>query len=122
MLTGLHTIVYAEDAERARAFLRDVLDLPFVDAHDGWLIFAAPPTEIAVHPGEPDTSGRHELYLMCDDVERTVAELTAKGVEFTEPVADVGWGLLTRLRVPGGGELGLYQPRHPSPLTPERTR
>jgi catechol 2,3-dioxygenase-like lactoylglutathione lyase family enzyme len=122
VLTGLHAIVYAEDAEKARAFLRDVLDLPFVDAHGGWLIFAAPPTEIAVHPGEPAASGRHELYLMCDDVERTVAELTAKGVEFTAPVTDVGWGLLTRLRIPGGGELGLYEPRHPSPLTPDGTR
>jgi catechol 2,3-dioxygenase-like lactoylglutathione lyase family enzyme len=117
VITGLHTIVYAEDAERARAFLRDVLDLPYVDAHDGWLIFAAPPTEIAVHPADPTHGGRHELYLMCDDVERTVAELTEKGVEFTGPVEDQGWGLLTHLRIPGGGELGLYEPRHASPLT-----
>ncbi|GAA1855746.1 hypothetical protein GCM10009836_39870 [Pseudonocardia ailaonensis] len=114
MITGLHSIVYAQDAERARDFFRDVLGLPFVDAHDGWLIFAAPPTEIAVHPAEE--SGRHELYLMCDDVEATVAELTAKGVEFAAGIEDVGWGLLTRLRIPGGGELGLYQPRHASPL------
>ncbi|MFC5946728.1 VOC family protein [Pseudonocardia lutea] len=117
MITGLHTIVYAEDAERARAFLRDILGLAFVDAHDGWLIFAAPPAEIAVHPTGPADSGRHELYLMCDDVERTVAELTAKGVEFTGPVEDQGWGLLTRLHIPGGGELGLYEPRHASPIS-----
>jgi catechol 2,3-dioxygenase-like lactoylglutathione lyase family enzyme len=117
VITGLHTIIYAENAEQARAFLRDVLELPFVDAQDGWLIFAAPPTEIAVHPTDPASGGRHELYLMCDDVERTVAELTAKGVEFTGPVEDQGWGLLTRLRIPGAGELGLYEPRHASPLT-----
>jgi len=112
VITGLHTIVYAEDAEQARAFLRDVLELPFVDAHDGWLIFAAPPTEIAVHPTDPASDGRHELYLMCDDLDATMAELEAKGVEFTAPVRDQGWGLVTAMQVPGGGELGLYQPLH----------
>jgi catechol 2,3-dioxygenase-like lactoylglutathione lyase family enzyme len=119
MITSTHAIIYAEDAGRARAFLRDVLELPHVDAHDGWLIFKLPPAELGVHPagdaGDPSTgapSGHHELYLMCDDIEATVAELTAKGVEFTGPVENQGFGLLTRVKVPGAGEIGLYQPRH----------
>jgi len=119
MITGTHAIVYAEDAERARTFFREVLELPFVDAHDGWLIFQLPPAELGVHPaGVPEDpgsgapSGRHELYLMCDDIETTVAELTAKGVVFTTRVENQGFGLLTRLRVPGAGEIGIYQPRH----------
>jgi catechol 2,3-dioxygenase-like lactoylglutathione lyase family enzyme len=113
MITGVHAIVYAEDADATRAFLRDVLDLPSVDAGGGWLIFALPPAEIAAHPSE--TSGRHELYLMCDDIESTVAELKAKGVEFVRDISDEGFGLMTALKVPGGGELGLYEPRHPLP-------
>ncbi|WP_103382483.1 VOC family protein [Pseudonocardia dioxanivorans] len=116
MISGLHTIVYAQDAARAREFLRDVLGLRWVDAGDGWLVFAAPPTEVAVHPTDAASSGRAELYLMCDDVTTTVAALTAKGVEFTSPVADRGWGLVTSLRVPGAGEIGLYEPRHPTAL------
>ena len=119
MITGSHAIIYAEDADKARAFFRDVLDLPYVDAHDGWLIFKLPPAELGIHPsgeaGDPDSgapSGHHEMYLMCDDVEATVAELTARGVEFTSPVQNQGFGLLTRFRVPGAGEIGLYQPRH----------
>jgi hypothetical protein len=90
--------------------------LPYVDAHDGWLIFKLPPTELGIHPaGAPDgpaPNGHHELYLMCDDVQATVADLKAKGVEFTAPIEDQGFGLLTRFRVPGAGEVGLYQPRH----------
>jgi len=119
MITGTHAIIYAEDAEKARAFFRDVLELPNVDAHDGWLIFKLPPAELGIHPageaGDPSTgapSGHHELYLMCDDVEATVADLTAKGVEFTAAIENQGFGLLTRLRVPGAEEVGLYQPRH----------
>jgi catechol 2,3-dioxygenase-like lactoylglutathione lyase family enzyme len=114
MITSTHSIIYAEDAELARAFFRDVLDLPYVDVHDGWLIFKLPPSELGIHPsGEPPSaSGSHELFLMCDDIEATVAELSAKGVEFTSGVENQGFGLVTRLRVPGGGTIGLYQPRH----------
>jgi predicted enzyme related to lactoylglutathione lyase len=119
MITGSHAIIYAEDAEKARAFFRDALDLPFVDVHGGWLIFKLPPAELGIHPkggaGDLDTgpaNGHHELYLMCDNVEATVAELSAKGVEFTSPIEDQGFGLLTRMRIPGAGEIGLYQPKH----------
>ena len=113
MITGAHAIVYSRDADADRAFFRDVLGFPSVDAGGGWLIFALPPAELAAHPA--DAGGRHELYLMCDEIEATVAELKAKGVEFTAPVSDEGFGLLTSLKLPGGGELGLYEPRHPIP-------
>jgi catechol 2,3-dioxygenase-like lactoylglutathione lyase family enzyme len=111
MLTGAHAILYAKDADRTRAFFRDVLGFRHVDAGDGWLIFALPPAEMGIHPAEE--SGRHELYLTCDDVAKTVKDLEAKGVRFTQPIADQGWGLLTVMEIPGGGSLGLYQPRHP---------
>ena len=114
VINGTHAIVYADDAEQTRAFFRDVLELPYVDAHDGWLIFQLPPAELGIHPsGEPGLGGgRHELFLMCDDIEATVAELRSKGVVFTSPVEDQGFGRITTMEVPGGGELGLYQPRH----------
>jgi catechol 2,3-dioxygenase-like lactoylglutathione lyase family enzyme len=112
VITGAHTIIYTEDADAARVFFRDVLGLPYVDAHDGWLIFKLPPGELALHPTAPG-AGKHELYLMCDDIKATVDQLADKGVEFTTSVSDEGWGLLTSLRIPGGGELGLYEPRHP---------
>src|SRR5262244_3896877 len=108
----MHAIVFSPDAAKVRAFFADVLDLPSVDAGGGWLVFALPPAELAVHP--TDGNGRHELYLMCDDINTTVAELKEKGVEFTEPVSDQGWGLLTGFALPGGGTLGLYEPRHPT--------
>jgi len=114
MITGVHAIIFATQAEAVRAFLRDVLGFPSVDAGGGWLIFASPPAELAAHPAE--AGEHHELYLMCDDITATVAELEAKGVEFTRPVSDEGFGRMTRLRLPGGGELGLYEPRHPTPL------
>jgi catechol 2,3-dioxygenase-like lactoylglutathione lyase family enzyme len=114
VITGVHAIVYTEDAGADRAFFRDVLGFGSVDAGGGWLIFALPPAELAAHPA--DEGGRHELYLMCDDVNATVAELESKGVEITKPVSDEGFGLMTALRLPGGGELGLYEPRHPTPL------
>ncbi len=119
MITGTHAIIYAQDAEQTRAFFRDVLELANIDVHDGWLIFKLPPAELGIHPTggsggdqQGPTSGQHELYLMCDDVEATVADLQAKGVEFTGPIENQGFGRLTHLRVPGGGEIGLYQPRH----------
>ena len=117
MITGAHAIVFAEDPEAARAFFAEALSLRAVDAGGGWLIFALPPAELACHPTAPDDSGRHELYLMCDDVEATMAELEGKGVEFVAPITDAGFGRMTRMRMPGGGELGLYQPTHPSPLS-----
>ena len=113
MITGAHSIVYSSDADGVRAFFRDVLGLPAVDAGHGWLIFALPPAEVAAHP--TDGPGRHELYLMCDDIGATVEELRAKGVEFTGPVEEERWGLVTAIKLPGGVELGLYEPRHPSP-------
>lgn len=113
MITGTHAIVYNRDAQALRAFFRDVLEFDSVDTGDGWLIFNLPPAELGVHPTEG--AGAHELYLMCDDINATVKELEAKGVEFVRPVEDAGWGLLTAMRVPGGGELGIYEPRHASP-------
>lgn len=110
MINGAHVIIYSRDAEADRAFLRDVLGYPHIDAGDGWLIFKLPPAEVAVHPAEGRET--HELFLMCDDVNATVAELTAKGVSFARPVSNQGWGLMTSIRLPGGGELGLYEPRH----------
>jgi predicted enzyme related to lactoylglutathione lyase len=115
VITGAHAIVYGHDPEAARAFFRDVLGFASLDAGGGWLVFALPAAEVAFHPGEID--GQHELYLMCDDIHVTVEELKRKGAEFTRPVEHRGWGLLTAIAVPGGGELGLYEPRHPSPLT-----
>ena len=114
MITGVHAIVFSPDAEKVRAFFSDVLEMRSVDAGGGWLIFALPPAELAVHPadGEP----RHELYLMCDDIEATLAELRGKGIEVARDVADQGWGLLAAIRLPDGTEFPLYQPRHPSPL------
>src|SRR3954453_13307956 len=104
-ITGVHAVIYTHEAEVDRAWLTDVLGLASVDAGRGWLIFALPPAELAVHPGEP----RHPLYLMCDDIQATVAELAAKGAETTGPVTDQGWGLLTAIKVPGAGELGLSE-------------
>jgi predicted enzyme related to lactoylglutathione lyase len=113
MITGAHSIIYSRDPEGVRAFFADVLELASVDAGNGWLIFALPPAEVAAHPIEG--AGRHDLYLMCDDVYATVAELEAKGVEFARPIAEERWGLVTALKLPGGAELGLYEPRHPTP-------
>jgi catechol 2,3-dioxygenase-like lactoylglutathione lyase family enzyme len=110
MVTGMHAIIYSRNAEADRAFFRDVLGFPSVDAGDGWLIFAVPPAEVAIHPDE--RSGKHEIYLTCDDVKAEVARLGKKGIE-CGPVSDEGWGLLTSIRLPGGGDLGLYEPRHP---------
>lgn len=109
MINGAHLILHSRDPAADRAFFRDVLGYPHIDAGDGWLIFKLPPAELGVHPADAPS---HEFFLMCDDVEATRAELSAKGVEFTEPVSDRGWGRMTTLRLPGGGLLGLYEPRH----------
>ncbi|HEV3212150.1 MAG TPA: VOC family protein [Acidimicrobiales bacterium] len=114
MITSVHTLLYADDPAAARAFFRDVLDLPVVDDGEGWLIFKLPPAELGVHPTEGGTvpADTMRLSLMCDDVAATVAELAAKGVEVLGEVADRGYGLVTTLRVPGGVTLDLYEPRH----------
>jgi hypothetical protein len=113
-IIGLHTIMFGEDADRIRAFLREVLELREVDAGGGWPIFTAPPGELAAHPS--DSGGHYELYLMCDSLDQTMADLEKKGVEFTSDVHAESWGLITTIAVPGGGELGLYQPRHPTAI------
>jgi catechol 2,3-dioxygenase-like lactoylglutathione lyase family enzyme len=112
MFFGAHTIIYSQRADELRAFLHDVLELDSVDAGHGWLLFALPPAELAVHPDDGAT--RHELYLMCEDIEATVKRLEAKGVEITQPISDQRWGLLTAIRLPDGSELGIYQPQHPT--------
>jgi catechol 2,3-dioxygenase-like lactoylglutathione lyase family enzyme len=113
VITGVHALVYADDADAARAFFRDVLDWPHVDAHDGWLIFGTGPSELGVHPtnGGPD---HHEISLVCDDIEQTVAGLTAKGANFSGVIENRGFGRTIALEVPGGGRMMLYQPRHPT--------
>jgi hypothetical protein len=116
MITGAHAVIFTKDAERLRAFLRDVLEFPSVDAGHGWLIFALPPAELAAQPTDEDA--RHELYLMCDDIHATIAQLKANGAELGEQVSDEGFGLVTSLKLPGGGKLDLYEPKHPSPLNP----
>jgi hypothetical protein len=108
VITGAHVIVYSADADADRAFFRDVLGYPHVDAGRGWLIFKLPPAEVAVHPAD---AGSHELYLMCDPLDATVAALAERGVRCTPPI-DERWGILTTIQLPGGGSLGLYQPRH----------
>ena len=115
MIIGAHSILYSKDAEADRAFLRDVLKFPFVDVHEGWLIFGLPPAEVAVHPSEENDV--HEFYLMCDDIEAFVAEMNAAGV-VSGPLHNQGWGILTHIMLPGGGKLGVYQPRHARPPNP----
>jgi catechol 2,3-dioxygenase-like lactoylglutathione lyase family enzyme len=112
MINGAHVILYSHDAEALRAFFRDVLELPDVDAGGGWLLFRLPPAEVAMHPDEGEA--HHELYLMCDDVEATVARLRARGVEFEGGISPRGYGLMTAIKLPDGGRLGLYEPRHPT--------
>ncbi len=114
MINAIHAIINAKDAAKARSFFKDILGWSSVDAGRGWLIFALPPAEIAAHPTDDDQSnGRCDLYLMCDDIQKTLAELKAKGVEPLRPAADRGWGIVTAIQIPGAGEIGLYQPRHP---------
>ena len=112
MINGAHAIIYSKDAEADRAFLRDVLRLPNVDVGRGWLIFGLPPAEVAVHPG--DSNDMHELFFMCENVEAFVGEVGRHGM-VCEPVQDQGYGLVTHLTLPGGGRIGVYQPRHERP-------
>jgi catechol 2,3-dioxygenase-like lactoylglutathione lyase family enzyme len=113
MIFGAHVIVYSKDADADRAFFRQVLGFSAVDAGHGWLIFALPPAELAVHPSGDET--RHEFYLMCNDLKADMAVLAAKGVQFSK-VEEARWGSVTKIRLPGGGEVGLYQPKHPTAL------
>ncbi len=113
MIFGAHVIVYSKDATADRTFFRDVLGFSSVDAGHGWLIFALPPAEVAVHPAEEND--RHELFFMCDDLNAEISVLGAKGIRCSE-VQETQWGLVTRIRLPGGGEVALYQPKHPSAL------
>jgi hypothetical protein len=118
MIIGAHSIVYSKSPQADRDFLRDVLGLPHVDVGEGWLIFGLPPSEVAVHPSEKNDV--HEFYLMCTDVAAFIAAVEARGIQ-CGPVRDQGWGLLTQVTLPGGGKLGVYQPRHARPR-PMKTR
>ena len=111
LINGVHAIIYTKEADTARAFFRNILKFPYVDAGFGWLIFALPPAELGIHPTDEPTS--HELFLMCDDIKSTIKELKSKGVNFKSPVKIEQWGLVTYIKIPGGCEIGLYQPKHP---------
>jgi len=113
MISGAHVIVYSKDAEADRAFFRDVLGFASVDAGHGWLIFALPPAEAAFHPSEEND--RHELYFMCDDLKSEMLRLNKKGVSCSK-VQEERWGSITRIKLPSGGQIGLYQPKHPAAL------
>jgi predicted enzyme related to lactoylglutathione lyase len=115
VINGVHAIVFSPEAERVRAFFGETLGLPSADAGGGWPIFALPPAELAVHPGDAPS---HQLYLMCDDLTATLAELTAKGVEVTGEVSEERWGRLSSIRLPDGTEFGIYEPKHPLPPRP----
>jgi len=121
MIIGAHSILYSKRPEADRAFLRDVLGFPHVDVGEGWLIFGLPPSEVAVHPSEENDI--HEFYLMSDDVAAFIVDMKKRKVACT-PVQNQGWGLLTQLTLPGGGKLGVYQPRHarPKPIRAAKPR
>ncbi|MES2177116.1 MAG: extradiol dioxygenase [Gemmatimonadota bacterium] len=116
MITGIHTIVYSAAAEETRAFFRDAMKLSSVDAGRGWLIFAMPPMELAVHPAD-ETAHPPAVYLMCDDLDATLVHLGAHGADVTSPIQEQRWGKVTSIRVPGNVELGIYQPYHPTALS-----
>jgi catechol 2,3-dioxygenase-like lactoylglutathione lyase family enzyme len=111
MINGAHAIIYSKDADADRAFFRDVLGFPNVDVGGGWLIFGLPPSEVAVHPG---TNSEHEFYLMCDDVEALIADMKKRKVK-CGPIHEERWGRLTEVSLPGGGKVGIYEPKHPRP-------
>lgn len=112
MIIGAHTIIFSKEPEADRIFLKEVLNLPYVDAGEGWLIFGLPPAEVAIHPHKRNNV--HQLYLMCDDIEKFITEMKSLHVACDEPV-EAEWGLLTNISLPGGGKLGVYQPRHGRP-------
>ena len=114
MINGVHALIYTKQADEVRTFFRDVLQWRTVDAGQGWLIFGMPPAELGIHPSEEEAT--HELYLMCDDVHATLEDLKKKGVEIAREVSDQGWGLVAAIRLPGGSELGIYEPRHPTAI------
>jgi predicted enzyme related to lactoylglutathione lyase len=111
LISGAHILIYSHDADADRAFFKDVLGLDSVDSGGGWLIFALPPSEVAVHPTEEPEE--HVLYLLCDDIEATARELEQKGVPLKRPFDEARWGRVTEITLPGGGRIGLYQPKHP---------
>jgi catechol 2,3-dioxygenase-like lactoylglutathione lyase family enzyme len=119
-ITGVHALIFTEQPQAIREFLRDVLEWRYVDAHDGWLIFALPPAELGVHPVEGNTGPSHELWLMCDSIAATVAELRAKGITVRDP-QDAGFGISAKITLPDGAGLWVYEPRHASPLLPTGT-
>ncbi len=112
MISGIHAILYSRHADRVREFLGDILELPSVDVGGGWPIYAAPATELAVHP--TDDEPEHELFLVCDDITSTVAKLTDRGIK-TLPIRDQRWGMVTTIELGDGEQIGLYEPRHPRP-------
>jgi predicted enzyme related to lactoylglutathione lyase len=112
-IIGMHALIYSNKADETRRFFSDVLGFRSVDVGRGWLIFAAPPSELAVHPA--DQTEHHELYLMCDNIEKTISELRQRGVE-TSAIHDQPWGRVTQMKLPSGQELGMYEPRHPTAI------
>lgn len=116
MINGVHTLIYSKNADAIRTFFRDVLQLRSVDAGHGWLIFALPPGEVAMHPADSDKD-THELYLMCDDLDATLADLKAKGVEATRPIRVERWGRATEITIAPGSQIALYQPAHPTAIS-----
>jgi predicted enzyme related to lactoylglutathione lyase len=127
MITGIHLLLYSRDPEADRVFFRDVLGFQSVDAGEGWLIFALPPAEMGIHPGDGKFVEHHAdhnlsgsvIYLMCDDLHATIESLKSKGANTTE-IVQAGWGITTTMRLPGGGGLGLYQPRHATAIDLDR--
>ena len=118
-IIGAHSIIYSADADADRKFLRDVIGLPYVDAHDGWLIFGLPPSEVAVHPWKKNNV--HEFYLLCDDIKEFVMDMKGKGVRCTR-ISKESYGLTTEVALPGGGAIGVYEPLHPRPKPPRVNR
>ena len=116
MILGAHVLLYSKDADKIRAFFRDTIGWPHVDAGEGWLIYGLPPAEFGIHPESPGDDNGTELHLMCDDIAKTMADLAKKGVEFGGPVVDQGYGLVSSIKLPDGSTMGLYQPKHPTAI------